>query len=60
MDPLASIRSTSGTAKAIVLPDPVGDLTSTSRPGQCVREDHALDRKRGGDAALREGVDHRA
>src|SRR3954470_8830346 len=28
----ASIRSTMGTAKASVLPDPVGDLTSTSRP----------------------------
>src|SRR5919198_1478187 len=30
----ASIRSTSGTANAIVLPDPVGDLTSTSRPAR--------------------------
>ena len=28
------IISTSGTAKASVLPDPVGDLTSTSRPAR--------------------------
>ena len=53
---VASMRSTSGTPKASVLPEPVGDLASTSRPGEDVGDDERLDRERRGDAARGEGV----
>ena len=48
-----------GTPKASVLPDPVGDLTSTSRPASTSPITRPWTGNGGGDAARAQRVDHR-
>ena len=54
--PSAAMRSASGIAKASVLPEPVGDFASTSRPARMSPIDEALYGERLGDAAAPEGA----
>ena len=51
---LGSSRSTIGTAKASVLPEPVGDFDEHVAAGEGVREDEALDSEWSMDVALGE------
>ena len=55
-----AIRSTIGAPKASVLPEPVGDLASTSRPAKHVGDDELLDGERSVDAALFQRIGNRA
>ena len=58
LGPLESIRSSSGAPKAIVLPEPVGDLARTSRPSSTSAMTRDWMAKGASDAALRKGAHH--